>query len=600
MRDFAYDIETYPNIFTFACRHIETGQVWQFEVSERRNQLPEFLQFMNALQTASYPGGGARMVGYNNCGFDYPVIHFIMDNPHMSEPWEHIYRHAMSIINANDNDRFKYMVWPRDRYVEQLDLFLIHHFNNVARSTSLKALQFAMRSESVEDLPFPVGVFLNVEQMDALHAYNLHDVDETAKFYRESLPSIAFREEVSAKYSRDFMNHNDTKIGKDFLIMKLEEANPGCCYYRTEFVSGRQIRQTLRPQIALRDVIFPYVSFERPEFQRILNYLKSRTITETKGVFKDLTATLDDFEFVFGTGGIHGSRENVIAEAGDGWQIIDIDVASYYPNLAIANRVYPEHLGETFCDIYLSLYEQRKATPKSDPVNGMLKLALNGVYGDSNNQYSPFYDPQYTMTITINGQLLLCMLAEQMLKASPYIQLLQINTDGMTVRCRDEAEPHVMALCKWWEGFTGLTLERADYSRMFIRDVNSYIAEKTDGSLKNKGAYVWKRGGGDGLQWHQDHSGTVIAAAATAALVDGSSIERYIATHPVDADFMMRAKIPRSSRLVLEVSDINRAPPASTSLPRIISRKVSVITAGVSYTGACMIIRPSASSWALA
>lgn len=42
---------------------------------------------------------------------------------------------------------------------------------------------------------------------------------------------------------------------------------------------------------------------------------------------------------------------------------------------------------------------------KGTPENAMLKLALNSVYGDSNNQYSVFYDPMYTMKITVNGQL---------------------------------------------------------------------------------------------------------------------------------------------------------------------------------------------------
>ena len=41
------------------------------------------------------------------------------------------------------------------------------------------------------------------------------------------------------------------------------------------------------------------------------------------------------------------------------------------------------------------------------------------------------------MTITLNGQLLLCMLAEQMMKV-PGLEMIQINTDGMTYRVPDE------------------------------------------------------------------------------------------------------------------------------------------------------------------
>ena len=51
------------------------------------------------------------------------------------------------------------------------------------------------------------------------------------------------------------------------------------------------------------------------------------------------------------------------------------------------------------------VYNQRKSFAKGTAENAMLKLALNSVYGDSNNKYSVFYDPKYTMNITINGQL---------------------------------------------------------------------------------------------------------------------------------------------------------------------------------------------------
>lgn len=89
------------------------------------------------------------------------------------------------------------------------------------------------------------------------------------------------------------------------------------------------------------------------------------------------------------------------------------DVASMYPNIAIANRVYPEHLGESFCDSYEDSHNERKKFSKGTPENLAIKLGLNSVYGKSNDKYSPFLDPMYTMKITINGQLSLYVLMEQ-------------------------------------------------------------------------------------------------------------------------------------------------------------------------------------------
>jgi hypothetical protein len=280
----------------------------------------------------------------------------------------------------------------------------------------------------------------------------------------------------------------------------------------------------------------------------VLEWLKAQTITETKGVFTDLVARIAGFDFVFGTGGIHGSVENEIVEADSQYAVIDLDVSSYYPNLAIKNRFFPEHLGQGFCDIYQHLYEQRKNYPKGSAENAMLKLALNGVYGDSNNVFSVFYDPLFTMRITLNGQLLLCLLAETLMKLEG-LRLIQINTDGLTIRVPRDLICEVERIRGEWERMTQLTLEEAHYSRMFIRDVNSYIAEYMDGKLKRKGAYEYD------LEWHQNHSALVVPKAAEKVLVEGAPIRETIENWPDMYDFMLRAKVPRSSYLVIDYGD---------------------------------------------
>jgi len=544
--DHGYDIETYPNIFTFTAKHCWTGNVWRYEISTRRNQLGELLQYLRWL--AGCPG--ARMVGFNNEGFDYPVIHHIMQ---MGEAvtLESIYLKAMEIINSQD--RFANIIWESDRFIEQVDLYKIHHFDNKAKSTSLKAVEFAMRSESIEDLPFEPGRILTFDEMDILLDYNGHDVDETVKFYHHSLPAIEFREELSQRYDRNFINFNDTKIGKEYLIMELEKATPGCCYDRS---SGRRVaRQTPRPFIRLADVILPSIRFDNADLNKVKTWLESQTITETKGVFKNLNATVGGFQFDFGLGGIHGSIDSAVVEANDTHSIIDLDVTSFYPSEAIEYEFHPEHLGKMFCTIYADLKTERVNHAKGSSVNAVLKLGLNGAFGDSNNPYSPFYDPQFTMAITINGQLLLCMLAERLLTI-PGLRMIQANTDGVTVYCPRESDGLLNNICKVWQKETGLDLEEARYSRMFIRDVNNYLAETESGKIKRKGAYCHEipvqNPNTQELPWHKDHGGRVIAKAAEAALLDGENIRDYIETHAQlqPLDFMLRAKVNRSTTLM--------------------------------------------------
>lgn len=607
MADIAYDIETFKRVFTFVAKDMDGNTVCRVECSRRKNEVGVLYDFLDECRKKKH-----RLVGFNNIGFDYPVIHGLLEVRDKAVTVSgtavavKAYKLAQAIINSQD--RFGTSIRDKDVYVKQVDLYKIHHFDNKARSTSLKALEFNMRRVNVMECPVPFDKDeLSDEEIEQVLAYNEEDVDATVDFYNASKEQIAFRDEASAKYGRDFTNHNDTKIGKDYFIMRLEEAGIQC------FKSGKGGRspvQTVRDSIHIGPLLFDYYDFKRPEFIAIKDWFARQIITETKGVFSDikehelgdvahyaqltekrqkknadvaqayadevspaawiervplaakkkgetqystwvhwrfadtLNVVVDGFRFDFGTGGIHGSLENTVVSADDDYIIVDADCASMYPNIAISNRVYPEHLSEEFCTIYEDVYNQRKSYAKGTAENAMLKLALNGVYGDSNNQYSPFYDAAYTMTITINGQLSLCLLAEKLMNIEG-LTMIQANTDGITVKLPRAKRAEYDDVCNQWQQQVKLQLEYAEYSKMILRDVNNYIAVYTNGKVKRKGAYQY-----EGLGWHQDQGGLVIPKAAEAYMLHGVPLKRFIMEHDNVHDFMMRVKVPRSSKLM--------------------------------------------------
>lgn len=652
MIDWVYDIETFPNVFTFSVIRADGKCAKTFEVSYRKNEIDRVFACINYIAES-----GDRMVGFNNSGFDYPVLHKMLGKRSRFkkadglEIAQYAYDCAMEQIDGMKDGGFAKVVKDDEAFATQVDLFKIHHFDNKARATSLKMIEFNMKANNIEDLPFPVGKELLPDEIDVLIKYNAHDVKMTLDFYKHSINLIKFREELSVKYGKNFLNHNDTKIGKDYFIMELEKQIPNSCY-TIDAHGRRHLNQSKRAHIDIRDCLFKYYDFQRPEFQAILEWFKKQRITETKGVFSDieehrlgdvakyanltikkkkfkgtptdkdieafkkehpmgwveteelkateylfdsegnhvmeqpldtdgspdfskkpkkvrvpkkshwgmwnvaenLNVIVDGFRFDFGTGGIHGSIESKIASENKKYMIIDADVSSMYPNIAIANKVYPEHLSSSFCDIYEDVYQQRKSYPKGSAENAMLKLALNGVYGDSNNKFSPFFDPKYTMSITINGQLSLCLLAEKLLTIEG-LKIIQVNTDGVTVALPRDKRAEYDEICLAWQKQVGLELEYAEYSKMIIRDVNNYIAVYTDGKLKRKGAYQY-----EGLGWHQNQGGLVIPMAAEAAMLHGMDVREFITNHKNKWDFLLRTKVPRSSSLVMVMEDGTEIP----------------------------------------
>ena len=557
---YAYDIETFPNVFSCVIQNIDTGETRVFEISNRKNDAVKFYKTLLWLSQTK-----KILVGYNNLGFDYPVIKYFLsfynENLTGGEIAKKLYEYANELIHSKSN----VTIDRRGINILQLDLMKVHHFDNKAKRVSLKILEFNMRSKNIEDLPFKPGTKIEENDIDTLIKYNTHDVNETVKFFRHSSDAIRFREELSAKYKENMLNYSDMRIGKQFFIRNLEQKlGKDIC-----FKDGKP-RQTIRNYIDFSKIIFPCVQFKTPAFQALKDYLSKQYTNDMKKVFVNipkeelgelskymeisksgiahsLHLIYKDFIFYLGTGGLHGSVESCYYEEDSEYVIYDVDVASYYPSIVVHNKLYPEHLGVEFADIYNEIRKMRFSYAKGTPENKMLKLALNAAgFGDTNNQYSPFYDYQMTITITLNGQLMLCMLSEMLFTGLDSMSLIQANTDGLTVRFKRNRKEEFYSILKAWEDITGMELEKTEYTHMWIRDVNNYIAKSVDGKIKKIGAYK------DDPEWHQNHSALVVPKAVKAYLIDNIPLEEFIVNHNDKFDFFISYKVPGGSRLVLE------------------------------------------------
>lgn len=534
-----YDTETYPNCFLLGVVDLFSDAQFMFELSEYRDDSEAMFEMLRAVQYHR-----AEMVGFNNLNFDYPILHELMSQPSLAT-YTAAYEKAQSIIKSRD--RWCHQIWANNRYIRQIDLYRLNHFDNFAKQTSLKELQFTMRAQSIEDLPIPPGTPLTREQVETVKSYCFHDCVETKRFAQFCKSDIDFRRTLVDQFGPEALNWSEIKIGSEFLIQDLGKR---LCYYY-DANNRRQPRQTERDEIPVADILLPYLEFKLPETIALFEDMKSRVITDTKAAVKT-SCEINGFKFDFGTGGIHGSQRKKAFRSDEDHVIIDVDVTSQYASLMTINKLYPEHLGMKFCDRLEYMIEQRKVLAKDDPTRRALKYAVISPYGNSNNVWSPFYDPQLTMQVTINGQLSLLMLAEWLSDVLSF-ELIQINTDGLTFRCNRQDISHAMQRCADWEERTKLPLEYARYRAFFCRDVNNYLAVHDDGKVKRKSAYEfftkWSEYNG---WWHKNWSALIVPKAADAELTGKCSVEEFIANHADPFDFMLRAKCPRSSRLMYD------------------------------------------------
>ena len=542
---YIYDLEIYKNLFLAGFHHIRSDKRFHLEFSPRKQERNELLTFLKTQPT---------LIGFNNLTYDYRLleefIRIMLKYPNTSTKNTVEYLKKKSdIIIGNRLGK------PRNKpVIPQIDLFLIHHYDRL--NCSLKHLEFAMRMENIQTLPYAYDAILTDEQIQNVVDYNDNDLDTTLKFYRKSIDEIKSRFDSSNIYKHDMMNMASPYMGETIFKIVLTKE-----YGTSEFGS------TKHEYIDLKDIIFDYIKFETEPFNKILSFFKKQRVTELKGFFteipfeyltelegyyeviktkgtqKNLNIVFDDVTLVYGSGGIHGSVNREIIRSNSEYVILDLDVASFYPNLAIVNKFYPLHLGPKFCGIMKREYEERKLIPKSNPLNESKKRLINAVYGKSNAEYGIFRDTSYTLKTTINGQLLLSMLAENIITKTDS-KLIQVNTDGISVLINRNDLDRAIEIYRSWESLTGLSLESVLYKEMFIRDCNNYIWVSEDGKIKRKGAYEWAP------LLHKNHSCLVAPKAVEAYYLHNTPIEEFICNHTDIYDFMIMGKVNRIDKLI--------------------------------------------------
>lgn len=473
-----YDIETLSNCFTYSAVDRDSDNIVKFVIWKEKNELYDLLVHLQNVK---------GMIGFNNINFDYPVMHYIiserekliqMDGDKIAKL---IYKKAQSVISQEYS-----AVKESDVIIPQLDLFRIWHYDNKARMTGLKKLEIAMCFENVQDMPYShEHKITSSSQVQEILDYNINDILATKKFYELTKDKLELRKGLLSKYGLDCLNYPDSKIGEQ-LMLKLY------CHYTGQSEEIVKKKRTFRRSFKFSECVPEYISFKTPEFNELLQYIKSIEVTELKESFK-YSFEYDGFTFDLGTGGIHGCIKSGVYDSTENETIVDADVASLYPSLGITLGLYPEHLGSEFSQIYEEgivkpRLEAKKA--KDMVMADGFKLSANSVYGKSNSEYSFLYDPLYTIKTTLAGQLALCMLSESLMTQVPNLKMLQINTDGLTVIIPNEHKRLYWNICKEWESKTNLILEYVAYSKMVIRDVNNYIAvTQSNGKVKYKGTF---------------------------------------------------------------------------------------------------------------
>lgn len=487
---FVYDIEVFQNIFHCSAINTETKEVHKFEISSRKNQLSELISFFKQVNspvswndnytTNCSIDSDKIFCGYNNLHYDNPVINYIIEYEHVlaEKPvlviTNSIFNLSREITNSGENiekwKRWKYQVW-----FDSFDILTMLYSNKLR--VGLKEIQVTMQYKNVQEFVCDWSKPLPIEDFDSMIDYNINDIESTSALLDRCKKDIDLRLAIEDEYGVKVLSKDGVNIGMKILTHK---------YLEKTGLTWWDIKDLRSPQayIPLKDVILPFIKYDSPILKSVLDEMKTQVVSPgRKGYEKNFV--FDGLRYTIGVGGIHSKNDPEIIIPAEDEMLIDIDVASLYPSMLIEYGFYPKHLGPEFLEVYSQIRSERiEAKHNGDKIkDSTLKLALNGLSGNLQNEHNFCYSPFAVMQIRINGQLLLLMLAEKLVELG--CRIVQANTDGLFVLLKKSVYDKVNIVCREWEQLTKLTLEEDRFEAMYQYAINDYIAVK-EGYAKKK------------------------------------------------------------------------------------------------------------------
>ena len=546
-----YDIEIFPNVFHCTCKDTETNKLYFFEISNRKNQLTELVDFFFFKNT-----GDKMFCGYNNKHYDDVIINYLIDFYYKMDSLSYLkicnslFNLSSTIVTSEEGDTSKFKRWKYAKYFYSMDL-LTMLFSSKLR-VGLKEMQVTMHYKNVEEYSGDFNQFLPDSEIDNMIKYNINDVESTTELLNRLKDDVQLRLFIEKEYGIDALSMDSVKFGETILLKK----------YCEETKLSEQYVKTLRSPmdyIPLKDVILPFISYKNPKLQDVLEDMKSKVVysKERKGYEKKFV--LSNVRYSIGVGGIHSLHTPRIFVPNDNEFIGHSDVASMYPSFIIKYKWIPRHLGKEFWQVYSQIYKERIEAKHSGQKlkNLALKLTLNSVTGKMQQETSWMYDPFSVFKIRINGQLILLMLVDRLLELN--CKIVQVNTDGVMYIAQKTQREAVQEAVSEVEQLTQLTFESDDYEAFYQYAINDYFGVEKGYSqshdpklIEKKGMFITDPRLGKGL------APAIIPKAVINYFLTKQPTSEYIKNSKNIEDFLMYQRVDKKFKVFHGETPIQR------------------------------------------
>ena len=410
---------------------------------------------------------------------------------------------ALNKVGASTNEKGEKVYFGKSlkqtsiniKWYELLE-FELPPINDLDKDLYLKLPKYKnLTIEQINSLVNKWDRFMIEEYRKPMNHYNLNDVFIVCEIIRLFIDEIRLRYNLSRTYEIDVMNSSRSNIA-NILFKKFYSDFSGL---RPEQWTGKK---TERTTMSFKRVIFDNVSFKTKYMQDFLERIRKTVVTSvSKDSFQE-NIVINKLTYTMATGGLHSQDPprklvskliyNNNIKDDNIWNILEensfiyvhFDIASFYPSLMGAYKIAPEHLDAgVFTKLINWLKDTRVKAKHSeeDFIDGIpkdllaqaLKIVINSIYGKLGDENSDICDRLAVLKVTINGQLFILMLCEEL--EINNIEVVSANTDGIVVKLYKKDKTKFDEITNRWLEKTKLGADSELFSHYIDRDINNYL-----------------------------------------------------------------------------------------------------------------------------
>ncbi len=459
------DVECYPNYFLICFKSSNKSRYYQITDSSTLN-IKEITHIMNVYET----------VGFNSKNYDLPMISYALNGASREE----LKRFSDQIITSG---KFSWEV------CRDFNIRIPYTWNHIdiidvpkGVRVGLKMYGARMHTKILQDLPLEPDTIIKDAEHEVIRNYCFNDIDITIELYNKLELDLELRDKIGKIYNLELRSKSEPQISEAIIKKLLSTKSSYNTFLNMEVVLKYNPMESIKFQTS--NLVEMFETLCQLEFR----CNEEGKIIKTKEASNKVL--INGATFSVGIGGLHSTEKHIYHVAKEDEFIIDIDAASYYPSIILNNKYYPERLGNDFLTYYSNFYKERiKAKENKDILKSeTYKIILNGVFGKFGSKYSILYSPSLLLNTTLNGQLSLLMLIEDL--SLQGFEIVSANTDGITIKGKRENLNRFNSILHDWEILNKFKLDRNYYKAIYHESVNVYIAIYEDGKIKGKGQYA--------------------------------------------------------------------------------------------------------------